>query len=213
MAATLIRTLLGWSLPGSKRASCAVWAKTDSATPTLVELQALADALVVMYDGSSYQADLDSNTVLTSAEAQTFQVISVPVSQTYPYGRRNQPVSIALFGDGTPIAGGVSSTAGPPPAVTMGVTLITATAGRRYRGRVYLPGLTEASVDESGDWTSGAVDDANALVVDWVAAINAASPTMAAVVHGLAGPTDTPVVGTIGRLQSHSQRRRNRTRD
>lgn len=208
MAVELGRTLLGWEIAG-RPASAGIWFQTVADTPTIAQMSTIADDLVTMYEASAYQGDLDENTVLVAAEVQLFEVETVPVSPTYPYGRRNTPTTIAVLGNGVPVAGGqVGTTLGCSPQVAMGVSLQTGTPGRSYRGRVYLPGLLENSLSEAGVWTAGAAGEAAQLVTDWIAVITAATPSMVAVVHSLAVPTDTEIVAVLGRERSRTQRRR-----
>ena len=91
----------------------------------------------------------------------------------------------------------------------MRVSLQTARAGKSFRGRVYLPGLSRNSIGEDGAWTSGAVGEADAFVTAWRDAIQASAPVeLIPSVHGLALPSDEPIVHVVGRTMVATQRRR-----
>ena len=63
-------------------------------------------------------------------------------------------------------AGTLSAFAQVPPAVALVVSKQTGLSGKAHRGRLYMPGLAEGSVDEAGIVNSG-------LVGTWQAAFNA----------------------------------------
>jgi len=203
------KTTCVFSLPSLRNATPGIWFEYSGAAPDFTQLGTLSNAIASAFDASAYQNDLDSTCVLTKVESQLFEVVAVPVSPTYPYGRRNSPTTAAAISTNTPFAGGAVGTLFPSPQVAMRVTLQTILPGKSFRGRVYLPGLAENSLDEAGKWTSGAVTEASGFVADWLDAIVASAPvTLTPVVHGLALPSDTEVSSIVGRDYAGTQRRR-----
>jgi len=203
------KTTCVFSLPSGRNATPGMWFQYAGVDPDLAQLDQLAHDIAAAFDASAYQADLDSSVSLAKVEAQLFEVEAVPVSQTYPYGRKNTPTSLAGLSDNTPIAGGQAGSNFPPPQVAMRVSLQTARAGKSFRGRVYLPGLSRNSIGEDGAWTSGAVGEADAFVTAWRDAIQASAPVeLIPSVHGLALPSDEPIVHVVGRTMVGTQRRR-----
>ena len=203
------KTTCVFSLPNGRHATPGMWFQYAGVDPDLSQLQDLSHDIAAAFDASAYQADLDSNVALDHVESQLFEVVTVDESPTYPYGRRNSPTSLAGLSDNTPIAGGQAGSNFPSPQVAMGVTLYTARAGKSYRGRVYLPGLSRNSISEGGDWTSGAVGEADAFVTAWRDAIQASAPVeLIPSVHGLRIPSDEPIVLIVGKTVTRTQRRR-----
>lgn len=106
----------------------------------------------------------------------------------------------------------------PPPSVSLLVQKATNLGGRRGRGRVYIPWVTqEAAINDVGniDGTSLAVRQQNAL--NWFLALEnggipANTPTPMVVLHDEAGagvePAPTPVVGLVVSQLVANQRRR-----
>lgn len=93
------------------------------------------------------------------------------------------------------------------PQASAIVKLLTGTGGRRGRGRVFLPMLSEGSQDAGGidgtraaNTTDGWVDFSNALVAN--------SPSMALAVASYVGSFANQVLATTCELRSATQRRR-----
>lgn len=202
------KTTCVFSMPSGRNATPGMWFQYVGTDPDLTQLEGLSHDIAAAFDASGYQADLHSTMSLQKVESQLFEVVTVPVSQTYPYGRRNSPTSLAGLSDNTPIAGG-SASAAPSAQVAMRVSLQTARAGKSFRGRLYLPGLSEASLDEAGLWTSGAVSEADSFVTAWRDAIVASAPVeLIPSVHGLAIPSDEPIIHVVARNYAGTQRKR-----
>lgn len=130
MAYASVHTLLQFSgtLPGGEVWSFGLRSLGDSSTTTQAELQAIADDAQAAYStfhavsansmGSTVLFDLVTARIISTAGLTTLQAESSPV---------------------TPVAG-AGAVAFPNQIATV-VTLLTVTAGRRGRGRVYLASL------------------------------------------------------------------------
>lgn len=71
----------------------------------------------------------------------------------------NQEGEMQVFDDtGTEAGTGGAAQLGTTPAVAVVVSKVTGLLGRAYRGRIYMPGLREADVDESGTITGSVVN-------------------------------------------------------
>lgn len=94
-----------------------------------------------------------------------------------------------------------------PPQVSFAVTLRTALAGRRYRGRTYLTGFVEAASDANGVATSGTATAAVAFITAVQSAMATSGLTLAVVSRVLS--ITEPVTAIVSRdLLWETQRRR-----
>lgn len=203
------KTTCVFSMPSGRNATPGMWFQYAGTAPDLDQLSALSEAIAVAFDASGYQTDLPAEISLVQVESQLFEVVDVPVSQTYPYGRRNHPTSLAGLATSVPVAGGNAGVHPPPPQVACRVSLQTARAGKSYRGRLYLPPMSETSLDAKGLWTSGVVTAFDGFATDWRDAIQSSAPVeLIPSVHGLAVPSDEPIVHVVGRNYAGTQRRR-----
>lgn len=107
-----------------------------------------------------------------------------------------------------------------PPQVSVGVgalvpqntavlvTKLTNTAGRRGRGRMYVPGTaTEDAVNNVGTLTPTAVSTRQTEINDWFARLVAEGHTPV-VLHATPPPTGTPITGFVVQSMVATQRRR-----
>jgi len=124
-------------------------------------------------------------------------------------GGKLKPVSVATQSETDAVSGG-DGAASLPPQMSFVVSLKTALAGRRYRGRMYLPPVLESKVGGDGSVDStlaeslagGVEATVDAIEADWVG-LNAAH-----VIVSRKFDLATEVVQYIGRTLIHVQRRR-----
>lgn len=104
---------------------------------------------------------------------------------------------------------GTRTTGSPPPAVSVRVTKTTLYAGRKHRGRFYLPNpyLEESTVSSGGTISTGAVASLQSALDDFHLHIDTTlGLPMYLLHHDLSTPD--PVVALIVRSQVGTQRRR-----
>lgn len=183
-----------WTLANGRHATPGFWMLWAGATEAQWEA-ATPDALAAWDPLFASPGILDafgSDQSISKIEAQSFTVLDLgAVSAKYPYGRRNQAVSLAFSRN---IGRDVVSASQPmPPQVAVCASIRTALAGRRHRGRCYFPAPAESSVDPDGRLSVGTMDDVAEhldVTVDALSASYIASglpATFALVVHSLAG--------------------------
>jgi hypothetical protein len=103
----------------------------------------------------------------------------------------------------------VTGTGGSPsvsPQVAYLIEKRTALGGRRNRGRMYLPGPTEGTVDGRGNVTSARVNDLQVAIDGFLADLGAADMTMR-ILHADGG-TPTQVTAGVAKALVATQRRR-----
>lgn len=142
----------------------AVWAASGPLAP------GVGDTLFTALKGSAattaWMSLLPTTTVLTGVDVRDLRVQNAPLLPSTSAG----------------VPGSVAATFHPlPPQSSMVVTLRTASAGRAFRGRVYLGGLSNA-VD---DGTGRILPAANAAAVAFVQAVNAAIVSSGGTVQGI----------------------------
>jgi hypothetical protein len=89
----------------------------------------------------------------------------------------------------------------------------TALGGRRHRGRMYLPGVGEASVNDNGVLTQARTEEINPAVGNWLAALRASAAVVDMVLLHASSPlSPTPAPTAVTSLavqpQIATQRRR-----
>lgn len=112
---------------------------------------------------------------------------------------------------GTDTGAGEESSAMPPPNVSLLVRKQTNLGGRRGRGRVYIPWVTqEAGINDVGNLDGGTLAARQANAASWMAGLTTAGPMY--VLHDSDGegvePEPTEVVGlTVMQLIANQRRR------
>jgi hypothetical protein len=107
----------------------------------------------------------------------------------------------------------VAAGAALPQNVAGLIHKLSASAGRRNRGRFYLPGLREGEVSDTGLVNSGSVTGINNALATWLAKFGALIGQVDAMVilhsTGISGaPTPTPVTQLLIDAKVATQRRR-----
>lgn len=106
---------------------------------------------------------------------------------------------------------GASGNAGGYPGVSYLVSKNTAFGGRAGRGRMFIPGVPEASVDPGGNLSSGTTAGLQTAANDWLAD-QATNGVPVYLLHNAGGPLTEPTEVTSLTVSNRSatQRRRNR---
>lgn len=97
-----------------------------------------------------------------------------------------------------------------PPQVSLLLKKVTASAGRRNRGRMYLPGPSESDTTQGGDVASSCVSamgnfSGDLLTMDNEAGTNVGSPVL---FHDTAPTTPTVITNIVAQTKVATQRRR-----
>jgi hypothetical protein len=104
------------------------------------------------------------------------------------------------------LIGGGGPNACSPPNVCWLVKKVTASGGRANRGRMYLPGVYESAVDNTGQLTGSEPADMQAQIDEWFAALAAIDVTPVILHSGSSDPT--PVITVTVEAVVATQRRR-----
>ena len=108
----------------------------------------------------------------------------------------------------TPTAGGQTG-AGLPPNTAVLARKLTATGGRRGRGRMFIPGIPEGNVGSDGQLVAAYRTTAQTAVADMMADLVALPQVDGLVLlHDTAPFTPTPITGFSVELYVATQRRR-----
>lgn len=104
---------------------------------------------------------------------------------------------------------GTGSTTAVPSNTSLLVTKVTGVGGRQGRGRMYLPGLVEASVDSAGVVTPANLAIIQGKLSTFRTAMNSAGAPLA-LLHGEDAPIVAPylVTGLVANTRVATQRRR-----
>lgn len=102
-------------------------------------------------------------------------------------------------------AGGISGNT-TSPNVAILVHKLTAHGGRHGRGRMYLPGLGEGTVDNGGNIASGSVSDYNAALLGFLGGLD--DDDVSAVLLHSDATTPYPIIGLTADGRAATQRRR-----
>lgn len=112
------------------------------------EAAAFSANVLAAYTGSGVGADISNDVVLSRVTLRDIREAALPEYSA------------------TCTATGSDATDPLPLMTSLVVTLRTAKAGRRYRGRVYLPGWSEAANDATGRPIQSVADAAEAFITD-----------------------------------------------
>lgn len=178
VSATLVR--MRWLPNNGKVASCGLWFLGDT-TPTVAELQAMADAMAatatVTYSGNSWETNLPTEWQLGFADAQNWNysgnVTNLPNGSTLD---EIEPTSILVSSAAASIPGTLA-TGGETPDNALKIRIRTTFPGRRGQGGCYTPAFSEESSDNAGVVSTGVQAFVNAWVLDAASDIEAAGPT------------------------------------
>lgn len=198
MSAIVVATAV-WNI-NSHHQGTTRWVFVMDTAPDATQNDAITDAIGSQFTAlRSWCAD---SVALHRGEAQVVEFVNDPT-----HGHRFHPLSLAYT---QPFSINGTGNVASSPQVAYRVTLQTALAGRKYRGRQFLPGVPEDKVDASGTVDSTAAGNAatfSANVGDTiVGAVGALSPVW--VTPSFKDATTEPVVSTLGRTQAGTQRRR-----
>lgn len=169
---------------------------TDS-VPSSTVAQTIANAIMTAINGS---------TTLKGAlnTADTYQTVRVT-----GYPALTGPASVSAVSTNSPVSGTTSVVSGPQMCV--GVTLRSATPGRSFRGRLYLPqrfGTVNSDGTINGATATSAAGIVNALNDAILTAFTASSVAASWVVYSKTKPAATPVTSLSVGNMGDTQRRR-----
>jgi len=189
-------TLLGSA--GSDTWSTSVWFRLGGYTvPTVAQLDTLVSAALTDFDSkvwsaasSPYKAACSTGTKLTGARGLTYTNNVLDQSDTHNI---------------TPIPG--TGTSNHPMYVALVVTTQTGRAGRRNRGRMYLP-ATGATMASAGLFSSTQRDSVVDTLAARLSAVNALSDTATVAVISSVGTTAHPILTVSADQRPDIQRRR-----
>lgn len=187
-------------------------ADSPGATSTGVpvgELQALADDVAAAVSSSGLMANFANDVEFLHAEVQNMEHEGPTPTNPLDHLTPTTIAFISATGNLTGTAAGDST----PPMVSVIVSFRTATPGRSFRGRMYLPPAPEGSNNSDGTLTTGA-ESAIFADVGSILAAAVGSPTVApdlVVFSRVANLTTEVLAGASGvDVRSHlaTQRRR-----
>lgn len=114
-------------------------------------------------------------------------------------GPRPGPPTLSLLADATkPVTGGQGGSALPVNCATL-ITRITALGGVQFRGRMYMPGVPEGSVDNEGNLAPASQSQyQTAIDAFYTQLLTGANATQPVILHSppLVSPGPPPVYGT-----------------
>jgi hypothetical protein len=178
-----------WTCSGTARNVVNTWGVSNGAQTTALAVNALVRTHMVTTAGRAYY---------TTNIAQPYTIVSQKCLSNFAGVLTSDEIVTAIVGSGT---------ATPPPINTaMLVSKQTGIAGRKYRGRCFVPwGVAESSVDSVGVITSGTVASMQTSWDNTVIALTTAGVPLV-LLHS-DGSTPTSVIGvrvearcgTIGR--------------
>lgn len=159
---------------------------------------------------------IDADTPFNQAEADavssaTGTFLKAIMGSAYAY----QGVTITIGNDGenfifdstTGLGNGALSATTAPQNTAMLIRKISATGGRRGRGRMYVPGIDEAFVSNAGVITAGQVTAINTHAATFLTNLVAANNPMV-ILHDVPEVTPSPVTGLLCQSLVATQRRR-----
>ena len=131
----VVEVILAWSLPNGKNASNVLHAASGGGTAANeVNATALMDAISTSAEWVAWAAYLNTGTHLLAVKLRSLHEAN-----------NVQWISTSAQADGLATDGAL------PEEVALCATLKTAVAGRKGRGRIYLPGIDKAGCGSAGD--------------------------------------------------------------
>lgn len=178
--------------PGAEIFETGFWLQVAPAT------DALADALAADIVAAAGTVALPNLRSLIPADS-SYRSVRV---YSYPAGGP----TAAHVGEAAIATGAGTATGSNPLQVAMVVTLLTGSAGRRNRGRMYLPATGVVMVDHM--FSSARVDAAAQGVRDLLAGLGSETPPKPPVVVSTAGSSAKPITSVRADNKPDIQRRR-----
>jgi hypothetical protein len=168
-----------WNLPSGKQVKNVLHGQVAAGfTATAAIAQAVYASLIGSGSWTAYAAYLSNAGSLAAVALRDLRSANMPVVQSTGGATAGTSVSAAL-----------------PPGVSLPITLRTASAGRGFRGRVYLPGLAANGVVTG---TGAIVAATNTAAVNFITALQTAL-TASAITHSIAQPARQAYTGRKGR--------------
>jgi hypothetical protein len=169
-----------WNLPSGKQVKNVLHAQVAAGfNATAAVAQAIYASIIGSGSWTAYAAYLSNAGQLAAVALRDLRTANMPVVQSTGGATAGTSVSAAL-----------------PPGVSLPITLRTASAGRGFRGRVYLPGLASNAVVTG---TGAIVAATNTAAVNFVTAVQTALTASAATLS-LAQPARQQYTGRTGRV-------------
>lgn len=181
---------VSYDVPGSGSPAMTVFG-VDAGVIT--DPRTIADAIgVILASTSSFRDNMDSNTGITRVKV----LLNID-GEPFLVGESS-----------TSIAGALSGSALPPNNAYL-VKKVTGLSGRQYQGRMYIPGVPEASVNEGGFLETADLASLQLNMNQFLAALSTAGYPMV-LLHTAPLATPTSVTSLIVDTRIGTQRRRMR---
>lgn len=174
-----IQVRLYWTLPNAKTVYNVLHASVAggfSATSTIAEN--IFTAVKAAGGWTSWKARVNSGVSFAGVDLRDLRNANLPLAASTTGASAGTGAGTAL-----------------PPGDAFCVTLRTASAGRGFRGRVYLPGLDSTALAAGGVAAAGTITDAVAFVTAVQTALSGQAMTMC-----IAQPARAQYTGTTGAL-------------
>lgn len=176
-----IQVRLVWSQPNTKVVYNVLHASVAGGfILTVAVVDAVFTALKAAAGTTSWRARVNTGISLTGMDMRDERIA-------------NQP----LVGSTTAAVAGTGAGGAIPPGDAFCVTLRTASAGRGFRGRVYLPGLDFSALAAGGVAAAGTMTDAVSFITALQTALSASALTLA-----LAQPARAGYTGSTGAVHA-----------
>lgn len=167
-----------------------------------VTLREAVCTMGMQYTGSSFAAD-----AATVSGAWGTDIVAQIISNSYTHVRTTFRVAAGIIADIPESTVGGNGSAAASPNVAFLITKQTGVPGRKNRGRLYLPGVAENSINAQGQVDATAQAFQTAQFATFYGDIGAVSFTPA-ILHNSATPSPTLVSQFVAQGVCATQRRR-----